>query len=321
MGMEGTATFSLESTTKYDPVVSKGKTSSNRFVSESSVVEMHGMPWQTSIQATSEKSPELLYMPFWEWQMSFMKDNLSNLRSVPCTARESPAFRDSTTDLSYKENAVKGARIVNQCFTSEEYRKIRMTYYDAGFGCQVFNSLWYPQEDYNLPVLGIDLLSFGGRKFLAIVDFQPIHDEEKHHEIMYEKSIMEPIRKKYPKLQGQMSAKFYDETQFFSRQMLFSRFEDSDIITKDLFPAFQEYVAAHVDMVQTTEPNADIDFVRERVTAYDIYSAEKDPATGLFAAMFGKEWADEYVHGFLFSNSKTRDQTVESASPEVSKRS
>ena len=35
--------------------------------------------------------------------------------------------------------------------------------------------------------------------------------------------------------------------------------------------------------------------------AYDTYSADRDPAVGLFATMFGKEWADEFVHDFLFS--------------------
>ena len=41
--------------------------------------------------------------------------------------------------------------------------------------------------------------------------------------------------------------------------------------------------------------------VLDRQKAYDTYSAERDPATGLFAAMFGKDWADGFVYDFLFS--------------------
>mmetsp|Transcript_32571 Transcript_32571/g.32895 ORF Transcript_32571/g.32895 Transcript_32571/m.32895 type:complete len:105 (+) Transcript_32571:836-1150(+) len=85
------------------------------------------------------------------WQMDYMRTNLSNLRLKECTT---PTFGD----VSYNENTLKKARIVNMCFSSDEYRNIRMTYYDAGDGCQVFNSLWYPDPSYNLPVLGIDIL-------------------------------------------------------------------------------------------------------------------------------------------------------------------
>ena len=63
---------------------------------------------------------------------------------------------------------------MNQCNKSDEYRKIRMTYYDAGDNTQVFNSVWYPDPKYNLPILGIDILAFNRKKYLAIVDFQPI---------------------------------------------------------------------------------------------------------------------------------------------------
>ena len=50
-----------------------------------------------------------------------------------------------------------------------------------------------------------------------------------------------------------MSSKFYDETQFFSQQMLFARFDDEKIVTDDLFPAFKSYVKAHLDLVRSTE--------------------------------------------------------------------
>ena len=111
----------------------------------------HGMPWKSSICPKVEDS-ELLYMPFWEWQMDFMKENLSDLRVVSCS--------DGKTDFSYNENKEKRARIVNLCASSNEYRKIRMTYYDAGDNTQVFNAVLYPDPAYDLPVLGIDLLAF-----------------------------------------------------------------------------------------------------------------------------------------------------------------
>lgn len=255
----------------------------------------HGMPWKSSIDPKVEDS-ELLYMPFWEWQMDFMKDNLSNLRVVSCS--------DGKTDFSYKANTDKKARIVNLCASSSEYRKIRMTYYDAGDNTQVFNSVWYPDPKYNLPVLGIDLLAFNRKKYLAIVDFQPLYDDEEEHATTFE-HILKPIKEKYDSLKGRMSSKFYDETQFFSQEMLFARFDDESIVHDDLAPAFKEYVKAHVEMVKDTIPEPlESGKVLDRQMAYDTYSAERDPATGLFAAMFGGEWAGDFVHNFLFSMSK-----------------
>mmetsp|Transcript_12703 Transcript_12703/g.17500 ORF Transcript_12703/g.17500 Transcript_12703/m.17500 type:complete len:381 (-) Transcript_12703:96-1238(-) len=257
----------------------------------------HGMPWKDTI-GSSDKEDPLLYMPFWEWQMDFMKENLTNLRVVPAKSST------SNLDFSFNENEEKKARIVNKCYASDEYRKIRMSYYDAGDNTQVFNSVWYPDPKYNLPVLGIDLLAFNRKKYLAIVDFQPLYDDEAEHASTFE-HLLQPIKDEYDSLKGRMSAKFYDETQFFSQQMLFARFEDEDVVTEDLFPAFQRYVQTHVDLVSSTEADvSSVEKVMSRQQEYDTYSAERDPATGLFAAMFGKAWADEFVYDFLFSLSE-----------------
>ena len=95
--------------------------------------------------------------------------------------------------------------------------------------------------------------------------------------------------------------------------MLFARFEDSSVVTDDLFPAFQRYVKMHNKLIKETEPDtksSSISKVMDRQTAYDTYSAERDPATGLFASMFGKEWADDYVFDFLFSLSEKKEGGV-----------
>jgi 15,16-dihydrobiliverdin:ferredoxin oxidoreductase len=259
---------------------------------------VHGMPWKQSID-TNVEDDELLYMPFWDWTMNFMEENLTDLQVEAC--------HNGRTDFSYNVNTKKKARIVNLCASSKEYRKIRMTYYDAGDNTQVFNAVFYPDPAYNLPILGIDLLAFNRKKYLAIVDFQPLHEDESDHAQTYEHRL-QPIKEQYDSLKGRMSSKFYDETQFFSQQMLFARFEDENVVQEDLFPAFKSYVQTHLDLVRSTDANpSDMKKVLERQKEYDSYSAERDPATGLFTAMYGAEWADDFVHGFLFSMSEKRD--------------
>ena len=66
-------------------------------------------------------------------------------------------------------------------------------------------------------------------------------------------------------------------------------------------------------MIKETEAETDlkeVEKVMERQRAYDTYSAERDLATGLFASMFGKEWADDYVFDFLFSLSEKKEGGV-----------
>jgi len=291
MDMETTA---LDPVTRYNVEKTLKNVNLDGRMSLRQAEAVHGMPWKSSIDKNVED--ELLYMPFWEWQMSFMEEHLSDLQVSSC--------HNGKTDFSYNVNTKKKARIVNLCASSKEYRKIRMTYYDAGDNTQVFNSVWYPDPKYNLPVLGIDLLAFNRKKYLAIVDFQPLHEDEDDHAATYE-HLLKPIKEKYESLKGRMSSKFYDETQFFSQQMLFARFDDENIVNNDLFPAFKSYVETHLDLVRSTEADpADFKQVLERQKAYDTYSAERDPATGLFAAMYGGDWAGEFVHDFLFSMSE-----------------
>jgi len=265
----------------------------------------NGMPWRTTIGRTNYEKP-LLYMPFWVWQMEHMQSSLTNLQpstDLDCFSLDSK--------YGYNENLKRGARIVNQCYKSDEYRKIRMTYYDAGDNTQVYNSVWYPDPKYNLPVLGIDILAFNRKKYLAIVDFQPIHEDEANHAVTFE-HLLEPIKEKYESLKGRMSSKFYDETQFFSQQMLFARFDDESIVMKDLFPAFKQYVKLHNDLIKTAPISTDEEQqqVLERQTAYDTYSAERDPATALFCSMFGKKWGEDFVYDFLFSRSERNEESL-----------
>jgi 15,16-dihydrobiliverdin:ferredoxin oxidoreductase len=259
----------------------------------------HGMPWKTSIDSTYTEDA-LFYMPFWEWQMSFMKENLTNLRAISVTSEDGK-------DMSYVENTDKKIRMHTIKFQSDEYKSIRMTVYDAGNATQVFTSLWYPDPAYNLPVLGVDLLQFNKMKHLCIVDFQPIQTTEAEHDQPYE-HLLKPIRDQYTSLHGKMTQRFYDENQFFSKQMLLGRHDattDGPMVFDELFPAFQNYLETHVNLVQSTARVEDrVPAILERHAAYDSYSAARDPAHALMVRSFGQEWADAFVYDVLFPSSE-----------------
>jgi len=243
----------------------------------------HGMPWKSSID-DSYKDPSLFYMPFWEWQRDFMMNHLTNLQPLPVLTKDG-------RDLSYIDNVVDDepkpkqmVRMNTMQFTSDEYRKIRMTMYDAGNTAQVFTSLWYPQPpppsasdddvpSTPLPVLGIELLQFNSNMYLCVIDFQPltnhVDDEDHVHIPKIQKYLdqLESIRDQYPSLQETMTNRYFDE-QFFSKHYLLGRFDAKKdnknnhmfnpqklhahelIHETELMPAFQQYVELHVDMVK-----------------------------------------------------------------------
>jgi 15,16-dihydrobiliverdin:ferredoxin oxidoreductase len=175
-----------------------------------------------------------------------------------------------------------------------------MTYFDAGSKVQVFNCLWYPRYHLDAPVLGVDLMCFGNKAVLAVVDCQPLGGRAAATAIApgseaaaaasssrsrsAAASPFAAVRASYPRLQGQMSSRYYDANQFFSDHMLFGRFEHpgaalvaaaaagaagaegapakagaaavdwapllaSHPIQADLLPAFQQYCGAYLELV------------------------------------------------------------------------
>jgi len=246
------------------------------------------LPWQESI----EKSRDLSYMEHFNVQLNLIRQ--LGMKEVPIESK-----------FMHQESDKKPARISNMCFKNDHFRKIRLTYFDAGNSVQVFNSLWYPSFEYDLPMLGIDLISLGLNRVLCVIDFQPLYPTDEYSE----KHILplSSIRDNYPDLHGTMSGKFYDDTSFFSKQMLFGRFTDESKLSSVVLPAYKDYLSAYVNHMSKAIPNYEpsaMAAVEKRQREYDIFSAAKDPAVGLFDAYFGKEWSSSFVHDYLFDLSK-----------------
>lgn len=247
------------------------------------------LPWTKSIGGDEFK---LLFMPFIMHQLDVMRAELPGVEDLP--------FEQS---LSYQQSEKRPARIESWQWKTQHFRKIRATYIDAGINAQVFNSVWYPSTEYELPLLGIDFLSFGKKKVLCVLDFQPLCQDPEYLKKYCEP--VAPIKMQYEGLSGSMSARFYDEAQFFSRQLVFAKFENSEPVMTQLFPAFKEYVTAYVKMMKEATPDTSPESmarVAQLQKDYDQYSAERDPAVGLFSTYWGEEWAEKFTHEFLFSD-------------------
>ena len=233
-----------------------------------------------------------MFQPFREFleEELFGRFDLSS-RSIP------PGLEFNVSDRGKNP-----AQIQSWCYQCPQLRKIRYTYIDAGETAQVFNSVIYPAHHYEMPLLGIDFLSFGKKKILVVLDFQPLFRDRAYQEKYIEP--MRPIRDRYSDLAQNLEMKFYDANQYFSKYLLFAK-TDAETVTNQLFPAYKEYLQLYWQMLEQAPPLTEPEDIQRIVQAqkdYDQYSAERDPASGLFSSYFGHEWAERFLYEFLFED-------------------
>lgn len=74
-----------------------------------------------------------------------------------------------------------------------------------------------------------------------------------------------------------------------------------NMIFKEFMPAWQQYVQQHVQLIKSLPRRpSQIPTTLQKHAAYDTYAAMRDPAHGLLAANFGKDFANQYVYDVLF---------------------
>ena len=230
--------------------------------------------------------------------MKFLEEEL--FRKFDLESQPIPQGLEQQTSTRGKHPAT----IQSWCYKCEEFRKIRYTYIDGGAASQVFNSVIYPSYDCDLPLLGIDFLSFGKKKIIIVMDFQPLFRDEAYLQKYIEP--MKEVRDRHPGIAQNLEMKFYDANQYFSKYLLFAK-TDAETVENSLLPAYQDYLNLYWQLLETAKADASPDN-RERVMRahqdYDQYSADRDPASGLFSSYFGHEWSERFLYEFLFDHAK-----------------
>ncbi len=181
------------------------------------------------------------------------------------------------------------------------FRRWRVSRLDLGESLQVLNSVAYPDYTNDQPLMGIDLLWFGSRsKLVAVMDFQPLLQDKEYFERHF-KDLM-ALHARFPDLNGEEKMRSFDPNIYFSPWLLFCRggFEQAE---KILPIAFNEFINCYWKLNEVThqsDSKIPMPEVKQLQMNYDIYSAERDPAHGLFTSYFGKDWSDRYLREFLF---------------------
>lgn len=233
-----------------------------------------------------------MYRPFLEHlEQSLLQRFSLQSRSIPAGLEHQVSARGRSP-----------ATIHSWCYQCLELRKIRYTYIDAGASAQIFNSVIYPSHHYELPLLGIDFLSFGQVKNLIVMDFQPLFQDKAY--LTKYISPLKILHDQYPDLAQDIEMKFYDANQYFSKYLLFAKTDAATVKTR-VFEAFKDYLNLYWQMLDAATPMTDPEDIQRISKAqkdYDQYSADRDPASGLFSSYFGHEWSERFLYGFLFED-------------------
>ena len=213
--------------------------------------------------------------------------------------------------LEHCHSSKSGGSIDSWLWSVPGFRRWRVTRLDAGESLQVLNSVAYPDHELDHPLMGVDLLWFGARqKLVAVLDFQPLIQDQEYLDRHFRG--LKALHERFPELNGEETMRSFDPNQYFSPWLLFCRggAQEAEGSLPAAFEAFlTAYWAMHdqavdVEAAGTSTSTLSIPDVERLQNAYDVYSAERDPAHGLFTSHFGKDWSDRFLHEFLFPASQ-----------------
>ena len=233
-----------------------------------------------------------LYQPFIERAIAILEQKL-DLESYPIPA----GFNSKEGVMGKKEEPVL---TTSYAFQSPKLRQIRAAHVQGGGSLQVLNFVIFPRLNYDLPFFGADLVTLPGGHLIAI-DMQPLFSRL-DYQAKYSKPIMSMFRKYQQKLPW--GGDFPEEAQkYFSPAFLWTRPAKTEVVENTVFEAFTDYLNAYINFVQQATEITDPETLKaifQAQKSYADYRAEKDPARGMLTRLYGAEWTEEYIHGFLF---------------------
>ena len=241
-----------------------------------------------------------LYQPFIDRAISTLQSKL-NLEPYPI-----PEGFERKEGIMGKGKKQEPVLTTSYAFQSDKLRQIRAAHVQGGGSLQVLNFVIFPKLNYDIPFFGADLVTLPGGHLIAI-DMQPLFSQDKDYQAKYSEPIMAMFHKYQKDLPW--GGDFPKEAQqYFSPAFLWTRPTETETVENKVFKAFNDYLDAYIGFVEKAEEVTDpqqLDKIFQAQKSYADYRAEKDPARGMLTRLYGSEWTEEYIHGFLFDLEKT----------------
>lgn len=236
-----------------------------------------------------------LYQPFLERAIAILQSRL-DLKPYPI-----PAGFERKEGVMGKGKKQEPVLTNSHGFKSDKLRQIRAAHVQGGSSLQVLNFVIFPALNYDLPFFGADLVTLPGGHLIAI-DMQPLFSQNKAYQAKYSQPIMQMFHSYQQDLPW--GGDFPEEAkQYFSPAFLWTRPSQTEVVKNQVFAAFCDYLNAYLDFVERAEEvenERQLSAILKAQKSYSDYRAEKDPARGMLTRLYGSEWTEEYIHGFLF---------------------
>jgi len=235
-----------------------------------------------------------LYQPFLDYAITLLTERL------PLEPYPIPVGFERNECVTGKGKTEQVVVTTSHAFQTDKLRQIRAAHVEGGDSLQVLNFVIFPKTNYDLPFFGADLVTLPGGHLIAL-DMQPLFQDP-----AYQKQYSNPILPIWQSYQTDLpwGGDFPEEAKsFFSPTFLWTRTKENELVETRVFSAFQEYLQSYLNFVEEAEPINNPKRLAEILQAqrrYLNYRAEKDPARRMFTRLYGEEWTEEYIHGFLF---------------------
>ena len=236
-----------------------------------------------------------IYQPFLDYAIATLQERL-DLKPYPI-----PSGFERKEGLMGKGKRQEAVVTTSHGFKSDKLRQIRAAHVMGGNSLQVLNFVIFPEPNYDLPFFGADLVTLPGGHLIAI-DMQPLFSKSTAYQAKYTEPILPMFRDYQQHLPW--GGDFPEEARsFFSPAFLWTRPQATEIVETTVFAAFRDYFQAYLNFVSQAEEVTDtqqLKAILEAQKRYANYRAAKDPARGMLTRLYGEEWTEEYIHGFLF---------------------
>ena len=236
-----------------------------------------------------------LYQPFWDHAIAVLQERL-DLQPYPI-----PEGFESKSAIVGKGKRQEEVLTTSYGYQSAKLRQIRVAHVQGGDSLQVLNFVIFPRLNYDLPFFGADLVTLPGGHLIAL-DMQPLFRNDPAYQAKYTQPIL-PIFEAHQQ-HLTWGGDFPEEARpFFSPAFLWTRPKQTEVVETKVFEAFKDYLQAYLTFVDQAKPVTDppsLEMIEQAQLRYLRYRAEKDPARGMFKRLYGSDWTEEYIHGFLF---------------------
>lgn len=208
------------------------------------------------------------------------------------------ASYDMPENLGYVEGYLAEEKLIieNRCYQTPRFRKLHLELARIGDRLDILHCVMFPHSQYDLPILGVDLVGSKAGIGAAIVDLSPVNKKRSLT------PIYEQILGKLPQIDFAQPRELPSWGNIFSQFCLFVQPKNSR--EEQLFlDRVQHYLTIHCELALATLPVDSSTHQTEIMAGQRYYCAQQqqnDKTRRVLEKSLGKTWTDNYMTTMLF---------------------